>query len=123
MVLRVSARDGLKRQPESSSKASGSQWPFFRSHRSSILFVLDLMPKRRTRHPSDSTEHRDAEPLLRRLLSEHLQAELGQQCLYVGGQASVQVDAVNMQKRILCEIYARIGKLKVRSARRLQLTF
>lgn len=62
-------------------------------------------------HPSDSLAQRNAEAVLRGLLGHRLGMELRTKRVDLGDQAYVEIDGVNSDRRVICEIYCRIGKL------------
>jgi len=64
------------------------------------------------KHASDSTEQQSAEAFILESLSTELGIELTQGKLLLPSGSSVQIDGINKQEIVLCEIYARIGKLK-----------
>lgn len=74
---------------------------------SPITFKDDLMV-----HASDSTEQQTAESYILHALSDDLSIELEPKKIVLPSGSSVQIDGVNEKDNILCEIYARIGKLK-----------
>ena len=63
-------------------------------------------------HASDSTEQQTAEGYIFRSLSNDINVELHPEKLVLPSGSSVQIDGINEEDKVLCEIYARIGKLK-----------
>lgn len=63
-------------------------------------------------HPSDSSEQQTAESYMLKELSSKLGVELHSQKLELPTGNTVQIDGLNKQNKVLCELYARIGKLK-----------
>ena len=64
------------------------------------------------KHPSTSTEQQSAETYLIAALEKEIRVPLKPAKLVLKSGSTVQVDGVNKNKKILCEIYARIDKLK-----------
>jgi hypothetical protein len=62
-------------------------------------------------HPSDSLAQRNAESVLRGLLEHRLGMALQTRRIDLGEDACVEVDGVNTEQRVICEIYCRIGRL------------
>jgi len=63
-------------------------------------------------HASDSTAQRSAECSLRDLVSVSLNCSLSPQTIDLGAGIKINVDGINRDSRILCEVYSRIGRLK-----------
>ena len=63
-------------------------------------------------HASDSREQQQAENSIRALLVKEVGCPLAEETLSLGNGVMVKIDGVNHQRRVLCEIYSRIGKLK-----------
>ena len=64
------------------------------------------------KHASDSTEQQTAESYILENLSSKLGVELQSDKLKLPTGNTVQIDGLNEKNKVLCEIYARIGKLK-----------
>lgn len=64
------------------------------------------------KHASDSTEQQSAESYMLTELSNKLGVDLQSKKLQLPTGNTVQIDGLNEKKKVLCEIYARIGKLK-----------
>lgn len=67
---------------------------------------------RNMKHASDSTEQQTAETYMLQELSKKLGVELQSKKLQLPTGNAVQIDGLNEENKVLCEIYARIGKLK-----------
>ena len=65
-----------------------------------------------SRHASDSLEQREAEIEVLRLVQDKVGCSLAAEVIALGGGVTVQVDGINRDHRVLCEVYSRIGKLK-----------
>lgn len=63
-------------------------------------------------HASDSTEQQTAEGYLLNALCDEIAVDLKPKKLDLPSGSSVQMDGINEENKVLCEIYARIGKLK-----------
>ena len=63
-------------------------------------------------HASDSSTQRIAECSLRELIEVLVDSTLTPETLNLGEGVRVNIDGISREKRILCEIYSRIGKLK-----------
>lgn len=64
------------------------------------------------KHASDSTEQQNAEQYLIDMLSSELGVALSSSKVLLPTGNTVQIDGYNEKEMVLCEIYARIGKLK-----------
>lgn len=64
------------------------------------------------KHASDSTEQQTAESYMLKELSNKLGMKLQSKKLQLPTGNTVQIDGLNEKNKVLCEIYARIGKLK-----------
>lgn len=64
------------------------------------------------KHLSDSTEQQTAEGFILEELSSTIGVELKPGKLYLSSNTTVQIDGINEKKKVICEIYSRIGKLK-----------
>ncbi len=64
------------------------------------------------KHLSDSTEQQTAEGFILEELSSSIGVKLKPSKLSLSPDTSVQVDGLNEKKKVICEIYSRIGKLK-----------
>lgn len=64
------------------------------------------------RHVSDSLEQREAEAAVLELLNKERGYSLAGNALSVGDGAVVRVDGIDRGRRVLCEVYSRIGRLK-----------
>jgi len=64
------------------------------------------------KHASDSSEQQTAESYMLEELGRKLSLTLQSSKLKLTTGNSVQIDGLNEEKQVLCEIYARIGKLK-----------
>ncbi len=65
-----------------------------------------------SRHASDSLEQREAEMVVLKLVQDKLSCVLSPELFSIGDGVAVQLDGLNCDQRVLCEIYCRIGKLK-----------
>lgn len=63
-------------------------------------------------HKSDSTEHQKAEVVILEALSKSIGVELKSETIRLSSDGTVQIDGFNEKDKVLCEIYAHIGKLK-----------
>ena len=63
-------------------------------------------------HASDSTEQQTAEGYLLNSLGNDINIALHPKKLLLPSGSSVQIDGINEEGKVLCEIYARIGKIK-----------
>ena len=63
-------------------------------------------------HRSDSASQRKAEGLILSALSERLGTELEQTVRMSVGNAAVEVDGASADRRVLVEVFARVGRLK-----------
>lgn len=64
------------------------------------------------KHASDSTEQQTAESYMLKELGNKLGVKLQSKKLQLPTGNTVQIDGLNEKNKVLCEIYARIGKLK-----------
>lgn len=65
------------------------------------------------RHPSDSTEQRDAESVLLAGLSARIGVRLTPRSLRIGEAAQVSIDGCSEDLSVIAELYAHIGETKV----------
>lgn len=65
------------------------------------------------RHPSDSTEQRDAESVLLAGLSARIGVRLTPRRLRLGEAAQVSIDGCSEDLSVIAELYAHIGETKV----------
>ena len=63
-------------------------------------------------HASDSTEQQTAENYILSSLSKDINVKLEPKQFTLPSGSSVQMDGINEEAKVLCEIYARIGKMK-----------
>jgi hypothetical protein len=63
-------------------------------------------------HQSDSSAQRDAEPLIREKIAEHIHQELSPATVQLPSGASVQVDGATSDESVFLEIFAHQGPLK-----------
>ncbi len=63
-------------------------------------------------HKSDSTEQQKAEISILKALSKDISVELKSSKISLPSGYTVQIDGFNEKEKVLCEIYAHIGKLK-----------
>lgn len=64
------------------------------------------------RHVSDSLEQREAEIVILERSNKERGYSLAGDSVPVGDGAVVKVDGIDRERRVLCEVYSRIGKLK-----------
>jgi hypothetical protein len=67
---------------------------------------------RKTSHPSDSDAQRDAEVASLRELEKRLGFPVAGERVELNGGCFANVDGINRERRFICEIYSRIGKLQ-----------
>ncbi len=67
---------------------------------------------RPTRHKSDSHVQRGVEAVLVRLLAKQERVSLEPHKVGLRNGAAVNVDGFNERKRVLCEVYAHVGKTR-----------
>ena len=65
-----------------------------------------------TPHASDSAVQRAAECSVRELIQVVVDCSLAPETLDLGAGVKINIDGISRDKRILCEIYSRIGRLK-----------
>lgn len=70
-------------------------------------------------HPSDSEVQRRAEPELIRAVAETIGVELTRQTLRLPVGGTVQIDGCNVDQKVACEAFARIGVLNSGQKRKL----
>ena len=63
-------------------------------------------------HASSSIEHQDIEAEVLAALNEKLNLELVPKQLFLAERTSVQLDGLDEKNQAVCEVYARIGRLK-----------
>ncbi len=64
------------------------------------------------KHASDSSEQRKAEEIIVQRLSREIGIKLEPKILQLANDTNVQLDGYSKEEKILCEVYAHIGKLK-----------
>ncbi|MCC7483914.1 MAG: hypothetical protein IT529_02895 [Burkholderiales bacterium] len=67
---------------------------------------------RKIPHPSDSDAQRDAEEASLRELEKRLGFPVAGERVELGDGCFANVDGINRERRFICEIYSRIGKLQ-----------
>lgn len=63
-------------------------------------------------HASSSVEHQNIEATVLAALNEKLNLDLAPKRLVLGESTSVQLDGLDERRQVVCEVYARIGRLK-----------
>jgi len=70
------------------------------------------------KHLSDSSAQREAESHLIDCLNKNQTLKLVSQHCSLGNGVSVQLDGIDVDKKVICEVFAHIGKLKPAQSRK-----